>query len=372
MFTTRPFAHRSAMYQFRDDASGLNARIALYGALNRPGLGGIRILPYASDAEADADAERLAFAMARKAAALNLPYCGGKTVLRGDPSRIKSPALWKALGEAINSLKGVYIGGEDVNMRLADIATLSRETRHVVGTPDGCGNPAPYTALGVFRAMKAAALHRYGSTVLRERRVLIQGAGSVGMALAELLHGEGAVLSICDIDPRSAHALAERYAARVIDPARAIATPCEIFCPCALGPVITADKVNSITADIIVGAANNQLAETSLGRHLQARGITYVPDYLANAGGLLAGAGEHKARRGLVAFDPAAVKTEINRMFDLVAGYLKQAETLDLPVIDVCETFVSNRLEDGIAASEAAAEKSSSLVPQGPHGWLPL
>ncbi len=372
MLATRPFAHRSAIYQFRDAVSGLNARIALYGALNRPGLGGIRILPYRSDAEADADAERLAFGMARKAAALNLPYCGGKTVLRGDPAMIKSPALWKALGEAINSLKGVYIGGEDVNVSLDDVATLSRETRFVVGTPDGCGNPAPYTALGVFRAMKAAAHYRFGSPLLRGRSVLLQGAGSVGTAVAELLHREGAAILVCDVDPGAARRLAERFTARMVDPAQALETRCDILCPCALGPVITARNVTSIPAGIIVGATNNQLDHTSLGRILHARGITYIPDYLANAGGLLAGANEHKARRELASFNHAAVTTEINRIFDLVSGYLRQAERLNLPVITICEEFVSSRLENGIAASLEAAEKSSSLAPQGPHGWLPL
>jgi len=363
---------RTALHHFEDPASGLNARIALYGSLDHPALGGIRILPYETDEAADRDAERLAYGMARKAAALNLPYCGGKTVVRGDPEQIKSPDLWKALGHAINSLKGLYVGGEDVNMRLRDVTALSRHTRYVVGTLTGCGNPAPYTALGVFRAMKAAAMHRFGNTHLMGRRILLQGAGSVGRELASLLAAEEADLTVCDVNPRHAILLAERHGARIADPAEVMEISSDIFCPCALGPAITATNVEEIETKIIVGAANNQLADNALARTLHARDITYVPDYLANAGGLIAGAGEHRSQRDFLSFDRQAVTNDINRIFDLVAGYLKQAETMDMPPLDVCEEYVSRKLGEGDAVTPAEAGSSSSSAPRGPHGWSPL
>jgi leucine dehydrogenase len=163
------------------------------------------------------------------------------------------------------------------------------ETEHVAGLTGGVGDPSPWTARGVFRAIQAAATHRWGAPDLQGRAVAIQGCGNVGANLARELAAVGARLVVADVDETRARRVAAETGAEVA-PAGAIhAVAADVFAPCALGGVIDDATVAALQAEIVAGAANNQLLEDRHGTALADRGILYAPDYVANAGGVLSG-----------------------------------------------------------------------------------
>lgn len=283
-----------------DAASGLKAIICIHDTTLGPALGGCRMWPYASEEEAVADVLRLARAMTYKAAAAGLNLGGGKSVIIGDPHKDKSEALFRALGRYVQSLGGRYIITEDVGTTERDMDWLHMETDYVTGmTPvDGAGgNPGPATAYGVYLGMKAAAKTVCGSDSLSGKRVAVQGLGSVGFALCERLHREGAELIVSDIRAEAVQRAVEAFGAQAVEPGDIYRVDCDIFAPCALGGVLNDETIPQLKAKIVAGSANNQLLEDRHGVELQKRGILYAPDYVINAGGLIHVADEWQGYR---------------------------------------------------------------------------
>ena len=128
-----------------DEASGLKAIIAIHNTKLGPAIGGCRMWDYASDEEALVDALRLSKGMTYKNAMAGLTMGGGKSVIIGDAKTIKSEALFKAFGEALNRLNGRYLSAEDVNITTDDIAITNTVTPFVTGTEGKSGNPGPFT-----------------------------------------------------------------------------------------------------------------------------------------------------------------------------------------------------------------------------------
>ncbi|MCS6878072.1 MAG: Glu/Leu/Phe/Val dehydrogenase dimerization domain-containing protein [Geminicoccaceae bacterium] len=268
------------------------AVIALDAPELGPGIGGCRMRPYPDLAAAVADARALARAMTTKVLLAGLPFSGAKAVVPGDPRTDKSPALWEALGAAIERLGGRYWTGEDSGTTPADMDLLARSCRFVLGCSRGAGDLGPMTAEGVFRAIRAAARARFGTGDLAGLTVAIQGLGAVGMPLAERLAAAGARLLVADLDPDKLARAVARLGARPVAPARLLETPAEVVAPCAFGPVLDAAVAERLRCAVIAGAANNQLAAAEIALRLHARGILYLPDYLVNAGGVIAAAAE--------------------------------------------------------------------------------
>jgi leucine dehydrogenase len=275
------------------ERSGATIAIAVHSTALGPALGGARLWHYESDDDGVADARRLARAMTYKAAAAGLLLGGGKGVICAPtphPEGELRRALLLDFGDAVESLGGHYVTAEDVGTGAADMAVIAERTSHVVGLPDergGSGDPSPVTARGVLAAMRACLEHRSGSPDPAGVRVCVVGAGHVGGRLATMLAEAGAVLTICDLDP-SRRRLADHLGATWIDdPAEAIVGDCDVLAPCALGGVIGAATVPRLRCGIVCGAANNVLADDRLAAALAARGITYAPDFIANAGGLI-------------------------------------------------------------------------------------
>ena len=270
---------------------GLQAIIAVHSTVLGPGLGGVRMYPFASLDEALTDVLRLSRGMTYKAAATGLNLGGGKAVIIGDPKTDKSEALLRCFGTYVESLGGLYITAEDVGTKTEDMELIHQETRWVTGvSPDlgGGGDPSPVTAFGVLQGIKASAQQVFGSAELRGRSVAIQGLGSVGRHLANYLHQEGAKLFGCDLEP----AAIERAQAELgLEPVAADAifdVPCDVFAPCALGAILNERTIPRLACRIVAGAANNQLADPDRdGPALAARGIVYAPDFVINAGGLI-------------------------------------------------------------------------------------
>ena len=287
VFESADFRDHEQVVFCSDEASGLRAIIAIHNTNRGPALGGCRMWPYDSEEAAITDVLRLSRGMTYKAAIVDLPLGGGKSVIIGDPKRDKSDALLAAMGRAIDRLGGRYITAEDVGTTVADMDAMRLETPHVRGVSGSSGDPSPVTAYGVFMGLCAAAAHRFGSDELAGLKVAVQGLGNVGYHLCKHLEDHGAELIVADMNEEAVERAVNVFGATAVSPDDIIDQDVDIFAPCALGGVINDDTIPRLKAAVVAGAANNQLAEDRHGKVLMERGILYAPDYAINAGGLI-------------------------------------------------------------------------------------
>src|SRR6476660_4231153 len=284
--------HGHEQVVFVTDASvGLRAVIAVHSTALGPSLGGIRFWHYASEDDAVRDVLRLSEAMTLKAAAAGLHQGGGKAVVLWDDARaVRSPDFLRALGRAIDELGGRYLAAEDVGATTADMDGIAAVTPWATGVSEsagGSGDPSPVTAYGVLCAMRAAARERFGDPSLRERHVVVQGAGKVGAALSALLVRDGATVAVADVDDARVRELVRTVGVDAIPVADVVREQCDVLAPCALGGVVNPETIELLRCEIICGGANNQLATDDMDAALAARGILYAPDFVVNAGGIL-------------------------------------------------------------------------------------
>jgi len=276
----------------QDPQTGLRAIIAIYSTALGPALGGTRFFPYPTEDAALTDALNLSRAMAYKNALADLDLGGGKAVIIGDPAKHKSEALLRAYGRFVESLGGRYITACDIGTFSDDMDVVARESRHVTGRTllnGGGGDSSILTAMGVFHGMRAAAEHAWGSDSLEGRLVGVEGVGKVGHRLVGHLIEAGASVVICDVSPGAVRRVQEAHPGvqAVAGRAELLARPLDIYSPCAMGGALTDESVAALSARIVCGGANNQLAHAGLEKVLADRGILYAPDYLVNAGGVI-------------------------------------------------------------------------------------
>jgi valine dehydrogenase (NAD+) len=276
----------------QDAPTGLRVIIAIYSTALGPALGGTRFYPYPTEEDALADALNLSRAMAYKNALAGLDLGGGKAVIIGDPARQKSEGLLRAYGRFIESLNGRYITACDIGTSSEDMDIIARESRHVTGrtVPNGgAGDSSVLTAFGVFQGMLAAAEHRWGAASLEGRQVGVEGVGKVGHRLVSHLLEAGASVVICDVDAAAIdRVVTDHPDVRVAAGRRElIGQPLDVYAPCALGGALDDDTVAALTAKVVCGGANNQLAHPGIEKVLADRGILYAPDYVVNAGGVI-------------------------------------------------------------------------------------
>lgn len=287
VFNHSEFDNHEQVVFCSDAETGLKAIIAVHSTALGPAVGGCRLWNYESDEAAVNDVLRLSRGMTYKNAMAGLPLGGGKSVIIGDAKTIKSEALFRAFGRMVHRLSGSYYSAEDVNITTGDIMTVNKETPYVAGLEGKSGNPAPFTALGTYRGIKAAALHKYGSDNLTGKTVAVQGLGSVGFYLCEHLHKEGARLIVTDINQDAVKRAEEQFGATAVGLNDIYAVEADIYAPCALGATINDDTLPQLKATIVAGCANNQLKEARHGDLLRQKGILYAPDYVINAGGII-------------------------------------------------------------------------------------
>jgi leucine dehydrogenase len=270
-----------------EPSSGYRGIIAIHDTTLGPALGGTRFWKYASDREALIDCLRLARGMTYKAAVAGLNLGGGKSVIIGDPKTRNREPVFRAHGRHVESLRGRYITAEDVGTSINDMEFIKAETDFVTGLIGKSGDPSPVTAFGVYRGIKACAMHRYGSESLAGKKVAIQGCGNVGYYLADLLNKEGAKLIVSDIDRGKQQRVVNEFKAEAVSPEGIYGVEANIFAPCALGGIINDQTLPQLKVDVVAGGANNQLAEERHGELLEEKGILYAPDYVINGGGLI-------------------------------------------------------------------------------------
>jgi leucine dehydrogenase len=321
----------------RDEASGYRGIIAIHSTARGPAVGGTRLWNYANETEALKDVLRLARGMTYKNALAGLPFGGGKSIIIGDGRRIDRARVFRAHGRFVETFGGRYITAEDVGTSTADMDFVRLETSHVAGLADRSCDPSPATARGVFRALQASAKHRWGSDDLAGRTVALQGCGHVGFHLAKELQRAGARLVVADIEPARVERVVSEFAADAVAPAKIYGVRADIFAPCGLGGIINDETVPQLKVEIVAGAANNQLLAARHGDALEARGILYAPDYVANAGGMLNGAIE------LIGWSRAEAAAKIERIYDTLLAVFRLASEAGIPTYKAADELAERR-----------------------------
>lgn len=339
VFTNNAFdKHQLVCFEY-DPITNLKAIIAIHNTNRGPALGGCRFWNYQDEAEAVNDVLRLSRGMTYKSALANLDLGGGKAVIIGDASKIKTPELMKAFGRFVDKLNGLYITAEDVGTSPADMEHIHTQTNHVVGLDNkngGSGDPSVLTAYGVYIAMKTSYKKLTGTDSLNGVKVAMQGLGHVGCYVLDHLTKEGAHVVVADINEKNVAKIVQEYGIKSVSPSEILFEKCDILSPCALGGIVNDSTINQLQCKIIAGAANNQLLEARHGDLLKDKGILYAPDYLINVGGLINVTYEGPA------YNIDTVKKHVDGIQDTLMEIYDLAES---------ENISSNRASDKIAES---------------------
>ncbi|MFC0598512.1 Leu/Phe/Val dehydrogenase [Streptomyces palmae] len=329
----------------QDRESGLKAVIAIHSTALGPALGGTRFHAYASEEEAVRDALNLARGMSYKNALAGLDLGGGKAVIIGDPEVIKSEELLLAYGRFVASLGGRYVTACDVGTYVADMDVVARECQWVTGrSPEngGAGDSSVLTAFGVFQGMRASAEAAWGDPTLRGRRVGVAGVGKVGHHLVGHLLEDGAEVLVTDVRAESVDRIKAKYPqiTVVADTDALIRADLDVYAPCALGGALNDETVPVLTAKVVCGAANNQLAHPGVEKDLADRGILYAPDYVVNAGGVIQVADE------MHGFDFDRAKAKATKIFDTTLAIFKRAEADGVPPAAAADRLAEQRMAE--------------------------
>lgn len=279
--------HESVSF-IEDKATGLKGFIAIHNTNLGPAAGGTRYWKYASEEAALRDVLNLSRAMTYKCALAGVHYGGGKAVIIASPRYKKNEALLKAYANKVNQLNGSFYTGEDVGIGEKDVQILAKYSYFIIGRPGMGGDPSPWAALGVFYAIQASLKFLFGNSEIKDRTFAIKGAGKVGGELCRLLYENGGKVGIADINRKKTEALRKSFPGiEILNSSEIHQKAVDVYCPCALGNEFNAQKVAELQCKIICGGANNQLASQKIGELLYEKGIVYIPDYVANAGGLI-------------------------------------------------------------------------------------
>lgn len=328
-----------------DPASGLKAIIAIHNTALGPALGGTRFHPYASTDEALADVLNLSRGMTYKAALAGLDLGGGKAVIIGDPREIKTEALLRAYGRFVQSLGGRYYTACDVGTFAPDMDVVGRECDYVVGRTlahGGSGDSSILTAYGVFEGMRAAAEQAWGESTLTGRTVGVAGVGKVGRHLVGHLVEADATVIVTDVHQPSVDRVLEAHPGvqAVADTDALVAADLDVYAPCALGNALTDEVVEVLTARVVCGSANNQLAHDGIEKQLEDRGILYAPDYCVNSGGLIAVSDE------LEGFDFERAKQRVAGIYDATREVFAHAATEGVPTAVAADKVAERRIRE--------------------------
>jgi valine dehydrogenase (NAD+) len=328
-----------------DDRTGLRAIIAVHSTALGPALGGTRFYPYAREADAVRDVLNLSRGMSYKAALAGLDLGGGKAVIIGDPATAKNEALLRAYGRFVQSLNGRYYTACDVGTYSADMDVIARECDYVTGRTEahgGAGDSSVLTAYGVFQGMRAAAEATWGAPTLHGRTVGVAGVGKVGRHLVGHLVEDGAQVIVTDVHEPSVQALVAIHpeVTAVADTAALVASPLDVYSPCALGDALTDEVVGTLSARIVCGAANNQLAHPGVEKLLADKGILYAPDYCVNAGGLIQVADE------LEGFSFERAQQRASGIFETTREVFRLAESDGVPPAVAADRLAEQRMAE--------------------------
>jgi leucine dehydrogenase len=325
-----------------DPGAGYRAIIAVHSTRLGPALGGARLHSYASDAQALTDVLRLARGMTYKCAAAGIPLGGGKAVIIGNPKPDARPHLFRAHGKAVDRLGGRYITAIDIGTSPDDMTFVRETTSHVACLPSTNADPSPRTARGVLRAIEAALEFTTGSSSLKGKTVAVQGLGHVGYSLARQLSEKGAKLLVYDVNSEQTSRAHSELGASITGENQILSSEVDVFAPCAFGAVLNEKTIPRLGCKIVAGAANNQLAVADAdGIRLRDRNITYVPDFIANAGGAIFLTHE------ILGWDSDQVAAKVDEIFGTTLEVLQMTRQGGLLPHEAAERVAERRLGEG-------------------------
>ncbi len=327
-----------------DEPSGTWIFICMHSTALGPAAGGTRMKVYDTPADGLADGMRLSAGMTSKFAVTDLDFGGGKAVLavpeipQGDDRR----RLLLKYADMIASLKGAFYTAPDMNTSADDMDVIAERCSYVFSRSEangGSGNPGPFTARGVYHGIRASCAHAFGSNDLAGRSILVQGVGSVGAALAELLAAEGASLLLSDVDDQRVRDLADRLGATVVAPDEAVRAKCDVYAPCAMGATLNANTIPQLGARIVAGSANNQLAEQADAERLLEAGVLYAPDYVINGGGAL-----YAAVREIRSWDEEQIERALAGIGEALSRIYERADAQGITTLAAADELAVARL----------------------------
>jgi glutamate dehydrogenase (NAD(P)+) len=282
-------------------------------------IGGVRMAPDVSVEECF----RLARAMTWKNAAAGLPHGGGKSVIFGDPrmSTERKESIIRAFADAIRDISD-YVPGPDMGTDELCMGWIKDETGRAVGLPSAVGG-IPLDEIGATGFGLAASVEVAASLIgieLKGARVVVQGFGAVGKHAARFLAEKGTILvaasdtngTVVDTNgldiaalialKASRRPLLDHSRGRKLDGDAALDVPCDIWIPAARPDVVRADNVDRLKTRLVAQGANIPFTEDA-EKSLHARGIMVIPDFIANAGGVICASIEYRGGTQRAAFD---------------------------------------------------------------------
>ncbi|AZB44722.1 Glu/Leu/Phe/Val dehydrogenase [Bacillus sp. FJAT-42376] len=330
-----------------DPHTGLKAIIAIHNTTLGPALGGCRMRPYATVEDAVNDVLRLSKGMTYKCAAADVDFGGGKSVIIGNPLTDKSPEMFRAFGQFVESLKGRFYTGTDMGTTPEDFVHAAKETHCIVGIPEeygGSGDSSIPTALGVIYGIKATNKAVWGNDALQGRTYAVQGLGKVGFKVAERLLEEGADLFVTDINDQAVEGLIQKASdlpgsVKAVRGEDIYSCEADVFVPCALGGIINDETIGKLKVKAVAGSANNQLEQEFHGEDLWRRGILYAPDYIVNAGGLIQVADE------LYEPNKQRVLTKTKAIYTSLLEVYRHSDDRSISTAEAADLFCEERIE---------------------------
>lgn len=321
-----------------DPESGMKAIIAIHNTKLGPALGGCRFIEYPSTQAAVKDAMRLARGMSYKAASVDLPLGGGKSVIIKPREPFDRTQYMHQFGKFVQELNGRYITALDSGTELKDMDIIAEHTPYVASLSKYDGDPSPSTAKGILRGIQAAVAFKLGKDSLNGLHIAVQGLGHVGFSLCKHLHELGAKLTVADISPAAVEKAVIQFGAKTVSTDQIHKVPCDVFAPCALGAVINDLTIPQLQTTIIAGAANNQLAHTHHGKVLHDKSILFAVDYVINAGGLIFAASKYLH----------TPEEKINEQIDAIYAHLMEIFTRsakeNLPTSEIADHLAQEKL----------------------------
>jgi len=254
-------------------------------------------------------------------------------------SKKKSDELLSSYAEVVESLGGAFRTGEDVGMTEEDVQVLLTHSKYFNGKSGVAGDPSPFAAQSVALVMDRM-VRAHLNAKPKDVRFAIKGVGKVGGALAHMLIDMGAEVTVSDSDIVALERLRSQYKdIQEISSSEIAFTDADVYAPCALGNEVNEDTINKFRTRMICGGANNQLAKPQFAQLLESKHILYVPDFLANAGGLinvsdeLEPDGYHKDR----------VDKRIAALGDIAEELYTTSRTNNRTLLEEVETYVRAR-----------------------------
>ena len=318
-----------------NETTKLDCVIAIHNTKLGPALGGVRSWEYRSFEDQKNDALRLSEAMTLKNSVCGINFGGGKASI--NLSNIKKTSeLYQSYAEAVETLNGKYLTAGDVNTFKEDLIQCSKVSKYVYGINVETSGP---TSKGLFFAMKATNNFICNNDDLKNIHVAISGVGKVGGKLAKLLSKANAAITVASINKDHIKKLKKEINFSETSPKDLFKTKCDIISPCALGGAINALNKSELQCKSIVGAANNQLEDSTIGEWLNKNNIVYAPDYLVNSGGVI------------------AIASEINKTENLIEEQLKK---IGDRLTSVLEESKRSRESTNLVAKRIAWERINS------------